>query len=130
MKKTTLTIIIALLLVSAMCFTTSASAATYTYELGNVTVIFDENSTLDEQTQKAIAEYLVYGGEQPTTYGLWCTLFGHSYETQTVITITHCVYDTEPRCLKEIYDVDVCTRCEHTVSELIGSAYITCCPEE
>ena len=130
MKKKTLIIIAALLLVSAMCFTSSASATTYTYEFENVTVIFDENTSLGEQTQQAVAEHLVYGEEQSTTYGLWCTLFGHSYETHSVSKITHCVFDTEPRCLREIYLVDVCTRCDHTLSELVGSSYITCCPEE
>ena len=77
-----------------------------------------------------VAEHLIHGEKDATTYGLWCTLFGHSYESHMASKITHCVYDTAPRCLEENYEVQVCTRCEDTVSELISSYYIFCCPEE
>ena len=130
MKKNILTIMIAMLLVCATCFTSAAVSAQYTYEFENITVIFDEDITLDEQQKAAIAEHLVHGDEDVTTYGLWCTLFGHSYETHMAKKITHCVYDTNPRCLEEIYEVQVCTRCENTVSTVVARSYISCCAEE
>lgn len=130
MKKSVLSIIVAILMAFAMCFTTSAITGDYIYEFEHATVFFNEDTTLNEQVRQTVAEQLVYGKDSSTTYGLWCTLFGHSYELHAATKITHCVYDTEPRCLEEIYEVQVCSRCEDTVTELIGSAYITCCPEE
>ena len=130
MKKNILTIMIAMLLVYATCFTSFAVSVQYTYEFENITVIFDADSALDEQQRTAIAEHLVHGEADATTYGLWCTLFGHSYESHSAIKITHCVYDTNPRCLREIYEVQVCSRCEDTVSTVVARSYISCCAEE
>lgn len=123
-------LVITMLLVYAMSFNASAITEQYTYEFEAVTVIFDANSMTTEQDREIITAHLVCEDENSTTYGLWCTLFGHSYETHSATKITHCVYDTDPRCLREIYEVQLCSRCEDTVSKLIGSAYITCCPEE
>lgn len=60
--------------------------------------------------------------------GLMCTLFGHKLETGTVSTITHKVRTSSPRCLKETFDYEVCSRCdEYSEYTLIGSQYIVCC---
>lgn len=130
MERKLLTILVATLLVFSMCITSSAKSEQYIYEFDSYTVIFDEDTTLSTPKMMAIAENLENDNGNTSTYGLWCTLFGHSYESHTATKITHCVYDTNPRCLKEIYEVQVCSRCEDTVSNLIGSSYITCCPEE
>lgn len=113
-----------------MCFNVSASDTQFVYEFEDVTVIFAADTLLDESGREKVANYLVYGDSNASTYGLWCTLWGHSYETHSAETITHCVYDTNPRCQRDIYQVQVCTRCEHTVSELVATTFITCCPEE
>ena len=130
MKKRLLASLIVSLLVGAMCFNSSAATAQYTYEFENVTVVFDSDISLDAKGRNMVAEHLVYGTENYTTYGLWCSLFGHTYETHSASKITHCVYDTDPRCLEEIYEVQVCSRCEHTISKLLASIYISSCPEE
>lgn len=128
--KRFLTTVIAIVLVYAMCFASFAVSAQYTYEFENITVIFDTNTVLDEHERMIVAEHLAHGEETVTTYGLWCTLFGHSYEEHSATKITHCVRTTNPRCLEEEYLVQVCTRCENTVTESLGGVYITCCPEE
>jgi len=112
-----------------LCINVSAVSNQYFYEELNITIVFDDPS-LDTRTQEHIANYLVYGASDATTFGLWCTLFGHSYEAYTATQITHGVRDTNPRCLEEIFKVQVCSRCEDTISELVASSYITCCPEE
>ena len=65
--------------------------------------------------------------EDTATYGLMCTLFGHKLETSTAYTITHKASATDPRCLKNLYSVAACTRCDYTTKELISTEYISCC---
>ena len=118
-------------MVFVLCINVSAISGKYTYQVENVTIIFEESTTLDEQEREKIINHLVSDGiTDNTTYGLWCNLFGHSYETHTVDKITHCVYDTNPRCQDDLYEVQICTRCEHTISTRIATTYISCCPEE
>ena len=130
MKRRYLMVTMCALIAFIMCFSASASLEQYVFESENVTIIFDEDTNLDLQSREMVARYLVHGELQETTYGLKCTLFGHSYETSAATKITHCVRDTNPRCLREIYEVQVCKDCEHTITEILGSSYITCCPEE
>ncbi|MBR2867916.1 MAG: hypothetical protein IKB88_02465 [Clostridia bacterium] len=65
--------------------------------------------------------------EDTAAYGLMCTLFGHKIESSTAHTITHNAKTTAPRCLKNTYYVEACTRCDYTAKELIRSEYISCC---
>lgn len=109
----------------------AASEEICTYEIGNVTVIFDENDALDAATREALAHMLAsgsYGEDNVVTYNLLCTLFGHKYETSGATTITHCVEPDQPRCLQETFTVQLCTRCDDTIVERTGWSYITCCP--
>lgn len=120
----------ALLLVCA--FSVSAFATTeetYTYTLGDVTVIFDENDTWDAATREAIAHKLVYGtDDNSTTYNILCSLFGHKYEVKGVTTITHCAQTSQPRCLEETFNLSLCSRCDDQLVERTGMCYIYCCP--
>lgn len=129
MKKIFLAFI-ALLLVCTFTFPSfAATEETYVYDMGTVTIIFDENDTWDAATREAIAHRLVYGDEDTsTTYNLLCTLFGHKYETKAVTAITHCVMDEAPRCLEEYFDLSLCSRCGDQVIERFGFCYIYCCP--
>ena len=64
------------------------------------------------------------------TYNLLCDLFGHKYETsETVRRTIHCVKSTDPRCKMETYNVNVCSRCDALVHDIIMTEYISCCPE-
>ncbi len=92
--------------------------------------IYIENENLSKETEaKIIAFYSNGGGEKDeiATYGLTCTLFGHKLESSTVVTITHKVRSTSPKCLRKTYDYESCTRCDYETSTLIGQSYIVCC---
>ena len=130
MKRKTFTLFMALMLSVSMCINVSAASNQYIYTVDDVTVIFDSNTMFDEETREYVAHYLVHGSNEATTYGLMCTLFGHSYESSLVATITHRVNDTDPRCLEETYKVQTCKRCDASITERIAYDYITCCPEE
>lgn len=130
MKKL-LIVCLSLLLVGM--FSVSAFAADeeiYVYDFGSVTVIFDENDTWDAETREIIAQRLAEGetGESAAPYNLLCTLFGHKYETKSVTTVTHCVQAEQPRCLEEIFDMSLCSRCGDQQVTRVAYAYITCCP--
>lgn len=126
--------IIALIMavVSLFCVM-SVSAGAEGVDEGTVTVtvsqtvfVFDAETTEDFR-DKFIESYFNGADDDATTYGLTCTLFGHKIETTSVTAVTHKAKATAPRCLREIYDVDNCTRCDYTKSTLIDSSYISCC---
>ena len=127
MKKfLTLTLIAIMLAVS--CVSISAKTTNNNiFHLGNVDVIFEETSSLSDEAKQRVAEQLVYGETSVATYGLMCTLFGHNTTTETAITVSHCVYSTAPRCVKETWQVVTCSRCDHVEKTLISSAVIDCC---
>lgn len=91
-------------------------------------VIFSDETPFTTEQQEYIAAVLSDDGNPVSTYGFTCWLLGHKYEYDTVITITHCVNSTQPRCLKETFQIGICSRCNETTTELINQTYITCCP--
>lgn len=126
--------IIALIMVVVSLFCVmSVSVGAEGVDEGTVTVtvsqtvfVFDAETTEDFR-DKFIESYFNGADDDATTYGLTCTLFGHKIETTSVTAVTHKAKATAPRCLREIYDVDNCTRCDYTKSTLIDSSYISCC---
>ena len=131
MKKIFVVLLTFLLTLTFSLSAFAASEEIYTYEIGNVTVIFDETDTFNAATREALAHMLASGsyGEQDTaTYNLLCTLFGHKYQTSGATTVTHCAQVSQPRCLEECFAVTTCTRCDETTVERTGWRYITCCP--
>lgn len=129
MKKIFATVIAVLLLCMFSVSAFAAEEETFVYNLGSVTVIFDENDTWDADTREVIAHRLVYGNDDnATTYNILCNLFGHKYETKGVITVTHCVLPEAPRCLEEYFDLSLCSRCGDQVTTRTGYCYIFCCP--
>lgn len=56
-----------------------------------------------------------------------CTLFGHNYTTTASTSVTHNVYTTSPKCVRNTYETKTCTRCGHTETELIESVRISTC---
>lgn len=99
---------------------------TVTVTVNETTFIFDA-STSEEFRSKAIAGYFNAENDGAAAYGLTCTLLGHKLESSYMTTITHKVRATDPRCLQERYNVEVCTRCDYTNPILISSTYTTCC---
>lgn len=129
MKKAFVVILTLILLCTFSVSTLAATDEVYIYDIGSVTVIFNENDTWDATTREAIAHRLVYGNDDTsTTYNLLCSLFGHKYETKGVTAITHCVFDEAPRCLEEYFDLSLCSRCDDQLIERTGFRYIYCCP--
>ena len=128
MKKI-ISLMLLIIIVCTFCLSAYAGAEGYTYKIDNTTVIFNQNTVFSEQQRAYISEVIVNSNSDAATYGLMCTLFGHKYEQQeSAIAITHCVRDSQPRCLKETFLISMCTRCEHTETELLVSSYIECCP--
>ena len=130
--KRLISIAITILMLASLCLSASANEITghtYDYDFGEKTVIFESDTPFSEEERQHIAEHLVYGDDEISTYGFnFLCLFGHNYEVGYVTTITHCVSATQPRCLKEIFEIGECTRCGATYTEQITAAYITCCP--
>lgn len=101
-----------------------------TYQIGNVTIVFDVDSQLSNEQQENIANLLVnpeYGVAQAN---LICNIFGHKNTTEGVTTITHKVFEESPRCLEELFTITTCSRCNESTVERNAYYYITCCPEE
>ncbi len=132
MMKKLLSMILVIVMCVTLCIGASASGASENViVIDNVEVIFDSTSTLSTVEKQAIAAYLVCGDSDVQTYNLMCTLFGHQNTTEYVTTITHCAQEQSPRCLRKIWEVNTCTRCDSSVeSTVIGKQYIDCCPVE
>ena len=124
--------IIALIMavISLFCVMSVSAVAegegTVTITVNETEFIFDVETTEDFR-EKFISNYFNGEDDGATAYGLTCTLFGHKIESTTVAAVTHKVLSTAPRCRREIYDVDTCTRCDYTKSTLKTSSYIDCC---
>ena len=129
MKKIFVAVMALLLVCTFSVVSFAATEETYVYNLGSVTVVFDETDTWDASVRESIARRLVYGEDESiATYNLLCNIFGHKYETKSVTTITHCVQTEAPRCLEEHFDISLCSRCEDQLTERTGFRYIFCCP--
>ena len=130
MKRLT-TIVMAIII--TICATVGVSADQKignTYQIENVTVVFDDDSQLSIAQQELIARLLVtpeYGVSQAN---LICDIFGHKNSQEGVSTITHKAKANSPRCLEEFFTITICSRCEATTVERDGYGYITCCPED
>ncbi|MBQ2841697.1 MAG: hypothetical protein IJE72_01520 [Clostridia bacterium] len=128
MKKITAIIMTMVLLFSAMSISVYAESSDMhiTVTVNGVDFIFDA-STSEEFRSKFIENYFNPDDDGAAAYGLTCTLFGHKLESAVITTITHKVRTSAPRCLRETYDTEACTRCDYTSSTLISSEYISCC---
>ncbi len=126
MKRIFITFLTVLLLF-AFCMSAYAIApAPFVYECGNTTFIFLEDSVFDESERLAIVQTLSDESQTVEPCGLAC-LFGHNYESEVIVSVTHRVSDTAPRCLEETFKIQMCTRCNKTITERIGFRYISCC---
>lgn len=129
MKKIIALILAVVSLFSAMTISVYAEGTdenTVTITVNDVEFVFDASTTEDFRN-KAIAHYFNHGDAGAAAYGLTCTLFGHKIESSVITTVTHKVSSTSPRCLRETYNVETCSRCDYTNSTLLSSTYIVCC---
>ncbi len=130
MKKFVSILLVTVLMISASISVSADEMSGNTYNIDNVTVIFDENSQFSNEKQEAIANLLVNPEYGVATAGILCNLLGHKNTTETVVTITHCYNVESPRCMQEIFAVTTCSRCDESTVERLGYSFITCCPED
>lgn len=111
---------------SISAYADGAEESTVVVTVGETDYIFNGNTT-EEFRSRFIMHHLNPDADGAAAYGLTCTLFGHKLVSEVVTTITHKVSSTDPRCLKEMYNSEACTRCDYTNNTLISSSYISCC---
>ena len=129
MKKI-ISLALALLLSVSFCIAASAVDVENTYFYGDVEVVFAEDSSFSEEMKQHIADYIVNGDDGATTYNLMCTLFGHKETSEVVLTTSHKVRATNPRCLQQMWEIHACSRCNEALDQiLLSETYIDCCPE-
>ena len=130
MKKI-LALLLAMMLSVSFCMTVSATDVENTYHYGNFEIVFEKGSAFSEETKQVIADYIVNGDDGATTYNLMCTLFGHKETVEAVTTISHKVRTTDPRCLRQRWEVSACSRCNEALGMTeLSRTYITCCAED
>lgn len=129
--KKTLSLLMATLLLLLTCFVSvNAENEEEIYIADNVSLIF--SGDVDEDIKEmVIADFIKDlngdNGEEAGVYGLTCTLFGHKYVTTYQSEIQHKVYASAPRCVKNIYAVNTCSRCGNVEKKLSSSTRINCC---
>lgn len=124
--------IFAVLLVLTLLTCTFATPVSAKNELNETTEIeIIINDEVSEETREKIERYFANGAPAQnngtTTYGLTCTLFGHNIKISSVSAVTHKARATSPRCLKQTYDYEECTRCDYEKATLVNKVYIICC---
>ena len=130
MKKT---IVILMAVAITICATIGVSADNNignTYQIDNVTIVFDADSQLSIEQQEIIASLLVHPENGVVQANLICNIFGHKNTQEGVSTVTHKESTTDPRCLKEIFTITTCSRCNESTVERDSYYYISCCPED
>lgn len=130
MKKIAIVLLTIALIIGATLSVSADESAVNTYQIDNVTVVFDADTQLSIGQQEIIAQLLVnpeYGVSQAN---LICSIFGHKNTTEGVSTITHRALPESPRCLQEFFTITICSRCNESTVERNGYCYITCCPED
>ncbi|MBQ2828554.1 MAG: hypothetical protein IJF20_04835 [Clostridia bacterium] len=131
MKKIIALVMVVVSLFSVMSMSAYAedkSENTVTIIVNEVEFIFDADTT-EEFRDKFIADYFNEDNSDTSAYGLTCTLFGHKYEESIVTAIIHKDKATDPRCLRQTYKMQACTRCTYATKVLMSEKYISCCEE-
>lgn len=130
MKKIIAIILAAASVFSLATFSASAESAdenTTVIVRGNVEYIFEAGVSEDHINSFIESCENEHGDEEASTYGITCTILGHNLETSTVVSTHHKAYDTDPRCVRRLYEVSTCTRCDYSTQRLMSTQYISCC---
>lgn len=96
------------------------------YEIDNTTIQFASDSVFTEEEQLKIVNKFITDESEIAPINIMCSIFGHKYTSEIVTTVTHEVRTSSPRCLREKFNVSVCSRCGYTKTEHISSEYINC----
>jgi len=129
-------IVLAIICCIALSLSFSANTiveSEFYYPEKDITVIFDTESVFSAEQKQFVADKIVSGAslidDGVSTYAL-CWLTGHDIVEEEVSVVTHNVYTSAPRCVREIYLVETCSKCDHLEYTLINTSPIFCCPEE
>lgn len=125
--KNLFAILLALTLLT-VTFVMPVSAKNETNSNNDIEIII--NDDVSEETKAKIERHFATGipvEDDGASYGITCTLLGHKTKISSVSVVTHKVRATSPRCKKETYNYEECTRCEYNDSTLIATEYIICC---
>ena len=132
-------VIICLIVTMNIVFADSSREIRMEYEDEGITVIFDGSSSDDELLCIKIADRIVYGvnenendndNDNEVEPMSLCWLFGHDITTSSVTVITHKAKTYSPRCLKELYHVQTCSKCDYYKEECLSAVYIVCHPND
>jgi len=135
MKKTLFLIVVVL---ATVCIFSAASLAeenTVTFYYDNdVEVTAELNEELGYERIKSIADRIAAGEisdgepEEPTRLNPQCAAGNHALTYTTFSSVRHYVYTTSPKCVKDTYRNETCTRigCSYSVDVLTGSERIYC----
>lgn len=85
------------------------------------------NDVSTEVKEKIISHFTQESSFSNQSRGLSCTLFGHDLETGTMSTVTHEARTAAPRCLRETFQYEICSRCDYSLYTSLGTEYIYCC---
>ena len=123
---------LAIMLAISFCLITSANSTdSNIITVDNYTIIFEETTTLTQEENVHIAQLRANCDHETdthtSTYGVMCNVFGHKTTTETIIVVEHRVSSTAPRCLENVEELTVCSRCDYVNVEILGSIYIYCC---
>lgn len=125
-------IIVCCICLALPSFASSADEFQYDYEDIGKTIIFSETTRYTPEERQYIADIIASGtfdDEGIAAYS-WCWLTGHDYQYEYVFAVQHKVSPDAPRCFKNTYRVETCTKCDHSEITDLGGVYINCCPEE
>lgn len=132
-----LTLFVLISVLALLTYADEANSLVYQYYNPEVTVEFAEPLSVSSDRQQQIADEIagvnssaISDSDTASPDNIICTLFGHDLSTTTVTATHHKVLPHNPRCLVELYHVTACSRCNYTNTELVGSAFIVCCPED
>lgn len=128
MKRIFILLSVVVLVIGSMLGVSAYEPVVNTYQIDEVTVIFDADSKLSVEQQEMIAQLLVNPENGVSQANLICNIFGHKNTTEGVTTITHKVNEMSPRCLQENFIITTCSRCNESTVERASYFYITCCP--
>lgn len=92
----------------------------------NITIEF-HNEVSDEVKERINAHFHGEDDGVASTRGLTCSIFGHKLETGSTSVVTHKVRSSAPRCLRETFNYEICSRCDYSKYTLLYSEYIYCC---
>ena len=135
MKKAISLIIVICSIISSVIFSSSAEepeTITFYYMHGvEVNVELNENLTYEQLQRIAdhiAGEELEQEGDQIQLHPQ-CAAGNHDLEYTVAIRVTHNVYTTSPKCVREKYNVGTCCRigCYFMTEELISSSRTSSC---